>query len=141
MDRPLPQCTTQSRRVIGDPKIIFKIMSFREAKPKLKAWQDRVHSRIFQNLTFKGQKGHKKAMNLTFRPLTKFFIANLIANENSCRNLKTFFENLYSKASSLYINLRPCDKFSQQPFNIFTPNLNHRVLLTHNLISWGKIDL
>ena len=56
-------------------KIIFKIKSFRETKPKLKAWQDRVHYIIFQNLTFKGQKGHKKAMNLTFWPLTKFFIA------------------------------------------------------------------
>ena len=67
--------TTQSRRVIGDPKIIFKMKSFRETKPKLKAWQDRVHYIIFQNLTFKGQKGHKKAMNLTFWPLTKFFIA------------------------------------------------------------------
>ena len=68
--------TEDGSGVIGDPKIIFKIKPFREAKPKRMGWQDRVQHKMFQNLTFKGQKGHKKAMNLTFWPLTKFFIAN-----------------------------------------------------------------
>ena len=77
------------------PAIAFlhcsRILSIREAKPKLKAWQDRVHYRMFQNLTFKGQKGRKKAMKLTFRPLTKFFIAN---SETLCKVLQEF-ENIF----------------------------------------------
>ena len=50
------------------------------------------------------------------------------------RNLKLFFENLPSKASSLEINLWPCEQFSLEPASRIVPNLNRRLKITWNLI-------
>ena len=65
--------TMQSRPVIKDPKINSQIEPRRETKPKAEAWQDCTYSKKFQKQPFKGQKGHLKAMSLTFLSLTKIF--------------------------------------------------------------------
>ena len=72
--------------------------------------------------------------------LRKKYFANFLKVHVKCvRNLKLFFENLPSKASSLQFNFWPCEQFSLEPAIRIVPNLNRRLSITWNLIQWNNL--